>query len=129
MSRARLILVTMRDDVDAIRKAIDRARSEMPWYEEIATYDEPMFSPELDTIAWEIYSLGGFAAGLVPIDFQMKVTRSDHRASLPEPVPREDMNRLRAIRDEAERRAREKGWDPAPRLAVIRETVRRRWQS
>jgi hypothetical protein len=117
------------EDVDAIRKTMDRARSEMAWYEEIAAFDEPMFSRELDTVAWQIYSLGGFDAGLVPIDFQMKLTRSDHRAPLPEPVPPEDMDQLLAIRDEAERRARERGWNPASRLAVIRDTVRRRWES
>ena len=82
----------------------------------------------LDTVAWEIYSLVLFDAGLVPLDFQMKITRSDDRAPLPEPVSREDMDQLRAIRDEAERRVRAKGGDPAPRRAVIRETVRRRWE-
>lgn len=119
----------MGDEIEAIRKSMDRERNEMPWYQDIATYDEPMFSRDLDTVGWEIYSLGGFDEGLVPLEFQMKITRFDHRAPLPEPVPREDMDRLLAIRDEAERRARERGWDPAPRLAVIRDTVRRRWES
>jgi hypothetical protein len=117
------------EEIDAIRKGMDRARSEMPWYEQIVRYDEPLYSPEVDTVAWEIYSLGGFDAGPVPIEVEGAVMRSDPRLPTAEPLAPQVVDQLRGVRDEAERLARHRDWDPEPRLAVIRETVRRRWDA
>ena len=102
----------------------DRGRFDLSWYEVIEAYDERFFSEEIDSLVWQIYSLGGFDHDFPP-DLERSLRRAFPDYGKGEALPPDVGARLRLIRDELRTRVRERGWHPDPDSP----SSERRWPS